>query len=64
MDSKKALVNVIREVTISGKSYGEYVEAVAEKILSQRIVVVPEGVASVTLTWIDEGAKDNDDKNN
>ena len=59
MNSKDALVKVIREVPIAGKTYEEYVEAVAEKILSQRIVVVPEGVASVTLTWIDEGAKDN-----
>jgi S-adenosylhomocysteine hydrolase len=57
MNSKDALVKVIREVPITGKTYEEYVEAVAEKILSQKLMVIPNGADSVT--WIREGEKDN-----
>lgn len=43
---KDKLIKVIREVPIADKTYPEYVEAVAEKILSQRIFVLPKGVTS------------------
>lgn len=55
MTAKDALVEMIRAVPIAGKTYEEYVEALAEKFLSEHLVVIPKGVDSVT--WAKLGGK-------
>ena len=50
MTAKDALVETIRTVPITGKTYEEYVEALAEKFFSLKMVVIPKGAESVTWT--------------
>lgn len=45
---KEKIKELIRSVPIADKTYSEYVEELAEKLLSQRICVLPKGTTSAT----------------
>lgn len=38
---KNKIIEVVRSVPIAGKTYEEYVEAVAEKLLAEGVIVLP-----------------------
>ena len=38
---KNKLIEIIREVSISGKDYGHYIEDIADKLISDRVIVLP-----------------------
>ena len=48
--SKGKLIEIIRGVPIAGKTYEEYVEAVAEKLLAEGVIVLPVKVGQKVYT--------------
>ena len=56
---KNKLIATIRDVPIAGKTYEEYIEAVADRLLSEGVIVPPAKVGQkIYMPWKWEGIED------